>query len=134
MHWLLVVEEGGQFNDMTQVFTHYRYFIVNDWIKMLDVRIQRKYPPHNIQLDFIRFRREPQPLFFVNIPSIIFTEVMKKLDCFYYSLIFTVSKVQKLWKNLIVVTIIILYSSIEKYFAGPKVTFMKFNLNAIVKI
>ena len=44
---------------------------MNDWIKMLDVRIQRKSPPHNNQLGFIRFLREPQPLFFVNIPSII---------------------------------------------------------------
>ena len=49
---------------------HYRYYIVNDWIKMLDVRIQNKSPPI-IQLGFIRFWREPQPLFFVNIPSII---------------------------------------------------------------
>ena len=57
---------------------HYRYYYgtlqvlyVNDWIKMLDVRIQRKSPPHNIQFGFIRFWREPQLLFFVNIPSII---------------------------------------------------------------
>ena len=28
-------------------------------------------PPHNIQLGYIRFWREPQPLFFVNIPSVI---------------------------------------------------------------
>ena len=44
---------------------------MSDWIKMLDVRIQRKSPPHNIQLGFIRFWREPQPLFFVNTPSIL---------------------------------------------------------------
>ena len=44
---------------------------MNDWIMMLDVRIQRKSPPHIIQLGFIRFWSEPQTLFFVNIPSII---------------------------------------------------------------
>ena len=44
---------------------------MSDWIKMLDVRIQRKSPPHNNQLGFLRFWREPQPLVFVNIPSII---------------------------------------------------------------
>ena len=49
---------------------HYRYYMVNDWTKMLDVRIQNKSPPI-IQFGFIRFSKEPQLLFFVNIPSII---------------------------------------------------------------
>ena len=38
---------------------------------MLDVRIHNKSPPIIFRLGFIRFWREPQPLFFVNIPSII---------------------------------------------------------------
>ena len=38
---------------------------------MLDVRIQNKSPPIIFRLCFIRFWSEPQPLFFVNIPSII---------------------------------------------------------------
>ena len=47
---------AGQYN--IDLLWHITGIIVNDWIKMLDVRIYNKSPPHNIQ-------------FFVNIPSII---------------------------------------------------------------
>ena len=48
------------------IMAHYRYYIA-----LLDVRIQNKSPPIIFRLGFIRFWRKPQPMFFVNIPSII---------------------------------------------------------------